>query len=151
MSKPLTGRTVFLFTAAAFGVIIAVNVTMAVQAVRTFPGLEVKNSYVASQQFEAKRDAQDALGWTVSTEYVDGHLTLVFNGEDGQPVTVHNLQVLIGRTTEAREDQRPEFALVDQAYTTPLDLARGKWMLQVSAEAEDGTAFHQRLALQVRG
>lgn len=151
MSKPLTGRTVFLITASAFSVIIAVNVTMAVSAVRTFPGLEVKNSYVASQQFQEKRDAQSELGWTVATDYVDGALKLTFTGTDGLPVKVQNLQVLVGRTTVAQDDQRPEFAIDGAAYRADLNLDRGKWMLQVQAEAEDGTPFQQRLSLQVRG
>ena len=51
---------------AAFGVIIGVNLVLALSAVRTFPGLEVKNSYVASQTFDERRAAQEALGWTVS-------------------------------------------------------------------------------------
>ena len=61
MAKPLTGRKVFLMFVAFFGLIIAVNVTMAVQAVKTFPGLEVANSYVASQTFDADRAAQERL------------------------------------------------------------------------------------------
>ncbi|MFN7052645.1 MAG: FixH family protein, partial [Gemmobacter sp.] len=59
----ITGRQVFAFTAGAFGIIIAVNVLMAYKAVSTFPGLEVKNSYVASQNFDTERRAQEALGW----------------------------------------------------------------------------------------
>ena len=39
---------------AAFGVIIAVNLVLAYNAVKTFPGLEVKNSYVASQEFNER-------------------------------------------------------------------------------------------------
>ncbi len=151
MSKPLTGRTVFLITASAFAVIIAVNVTMAVNAVRTFPGLEVKNSYVASQQFQDKREAQEALGWTVATDYADGRLKLAFKGQNGAPITVNNLQVMVGRTTVAEDDVQPQFEMVNGAYTADLDLGRGKWMLQVQAEAEDGTPFQQRLDLQVRG
>lgn len=46
--KELTGRHVLLMFVAGFGIIIAVNLTLAFSAVRTFPGLEVKNSYVAS-------------------------------------------------------------------------------------------------------
>ncbi len=46
----------------AFAVIIAVNLVLAFKAVRTFPGLEVENSYVASQTFDAERTAQEALG-----------------------------------------------------------------------------------------
>ena len=62
----IKGWHVFTGFALAFGVIIAVNLTLAFQAVRTFPGLEVKNSYVASQSFEQERrdqvDAQPAEG-----------------------------------------------------------------------------------------
>ncbi|MCW1949884.1 MAG: FixH family protein, partial [Octadecabacter sp.] len=42
---------------AAFGIIIAVNLTLAYKAVQTFPGLEVKNSYVAGQVFDENRIA----------------------------------------------------------------------------------------------
>ena len=57
----ISGRHVFAGFALAFGVIISVNLTLAYNAVQTFPGLEVANSYVASQQFDANRAAQEAL------------------------------------------------------------------------------------------
>lgn len=151
MPKELTGRHVFVITATAFGIIIAVNVTMAVNAVQTFPGLEVKNSYVASQQFQTRRDAQEDLGWQVRPTYDGGVLSLAFTDEAGQPVTVQNLQVLVGRTTVSQEDKLPEFQLEGGRFVTPLTLGRGKWMLQVQAQAADGTPFQQRLDLQIRG
>jgi hypothetical protein len=49
-----------------FGVIVTVNMTMAVFATRTFGGKVVENSYVASQQFNewlAAARAQEKLGW----------------------------------------------------------------------------------------
>jgi nitrogen fixation protein FixH len=148
----ITGRQVFLVTAGAFAVIIAVNVVMAWQAVSTFPGLEVKNSYVASQEFEAARDAQDALGWTLQPEYVAGEgLFLTFTDQAGLPVQVNGLEVLVGRTTSSTEDQRPEFVREAGRLVAPLDLAPGKWMLQVKAQAEDGTRFQQRIDLFVKG
>ena len=42
----ITGKYVFAITASAFAVIIGVNLVLAFKAVSTFPGLEVKNSYV---------------------------------------------------------------------------------------------------------
>ena len=48
-AKELTGKHVLFMVLAFFGVIIAVNFTMAYQAVSTFPGLEVRNGYVASR------------------------------------------------------------------------------------------------------
>jgi FixH len=65
----ITGPRVFAFTASAFAVIIGVNVFMAYQAISTFPGLEVKSSYVASQSFDAERAAQNALGLTLTQSY----------------------------------------------------------------------------------
>lgn len=147
----LTGRGVFAITATAFGVIIAVNVTLAWQAVRSFPGLEVANSYVASQSFEADRAAQEALGWTVASRYADGALQLTFRDAAGLPVTVRDLTVLVGRTTEARDDSRPTFRQEGGHYLAAVALAPGRWMLRVQAFAADGTAFRQRLGLTVRG
>lgn len=149
----LTGRKVLLITVTAFGVIIAVNVTMAVQAVSTFPGLEVRNSYVASQSFDADRAAQLALGWTLSRDYdpVTGVLRLAFADADGLPAPVADLSVLVGRATVARDDRRPVFAREGGAFVAPLNLPPGKWLLQVEARAADGTPFRQRLDLLVRG
>ena len=61
VERPLTGWHVLAMFVAFFGVIIAVNLTLAWQAISTFPGLEVENSYVASQTFDADRRAQVVL------------------------------------------------------------------------------------------
>jgi nitrogen fixation protein FixH len=149
----ITGRKVFLFTSAAFGVIIAVNLVMAYSAINTFPGLEVKNSYVASQSFQAERDAQIALGWTLTPEYDpgQGQLRLAFTDAAGAPVQVAALEVLVGRTTVANQDQSPAFDYAAGVYTSPVTLDPGKWMLRIDARAEDGTRFHQRIELMVKG
>ncbi|MEY4695583.1 MAG: hypothetical protein RIT14_11 [Pseudomonadota bacterium] len=145
----LTGRHVLAITVGAFSVIIAVNLVMAVQAVRTFPGLEVANGYVASQSFDADRKAQEALGWTVRPDYREGRLTLAVTDRDGLPAAVRSLEVLVGRTTEAKDDVVPVFARVAGVWQADVALARGKWMLKLEAEAPDGTAFRQRLELFV--
>jgi nitrogen fixation protein FixH len=63
MITQIKGWHVALAFGLAFGLIIAVNLTLAFNAIRTFPGLEVKNSYVASQSFDRDRQAQTALDW----------------------------------------------------------------------------------------
>jgi nitrogen fixation protein FixH len=68
MTRQLTGRHVALIIVAFFGVVIAVNVLMATLAVKTFGGVVVENSYVASQEFNrwlAQARAQEQLGWTI--------------------------------------------------------------------------------------
>lgn len=149
----ITGRKVLIFTVGAFGVIIGVNLVMAWQAISTFPGLEVKNSYVASQTFDAERAAQQALGWTLAHDYnaEAKELRLTFADAQGNPVAVRDLSVLVGRTTMSGQDQRPEFVGDIGNFVAPADLGPGKWMLQVKARAADGTLFQQRIDLFVRG
>lgn len=145
MQRELTGKHVLLITLAAFGVIIAVNITMAVKAVGTFPGLEVKNSYIASQGFDRERAAQTALGWTADAHYDGSTLTLAIMQQDGTPARVKNLDVTIGRPTHTRSDQKPEFIYREGAFHAPLALSAGVWNIHVIATAPDGTPFRQRL------
>lgn len=145
MTRELTGRHVLAITVGAFGIIIAVNLVMAVQAVKTFPGLEVKNSYVASQSFDRDRAAQQALGWVVTPEYSNGELSLIIRDRDGLPAQVKDLAVTIGRPTHIRDDQSPEFRYESGVYRAPVQLAPGNWNIHLTAHAPDGTLFRQRL------
>jgi nitrogen fixation protein FixH len=149
--RELTGRHVLAITVSAFAVIIAVNLTLAWQAVKTFPGLEVQNSYVASQGFNARKAAQEALGWQLDPTYKAGRIDLAFTDRDGLPVQVTSLEVLVGRTTTTAHDAWPEFTMMGDVYSAPLVLDRGKWMVKVTAEAPDGTLFEQRTELFVQG
>ncbi|MCX7888650.1 MAG: FixH family protein [Rhodobacteraceae bacterium] len=151
MTGEITGRKVFVFTAAAFAVIIGVNVVLAVQAVRTFPGLEVANSYVASQTFDADRRAQEALGWHLATHYDGAVLRLDLTGPDGRPVDVAKLEAVAGRPTEASDDVALAFHREQGAYVAPVVLGPGRWVLFVRAEAQDGTAYRKRLDLHAGG
>jgi nitrogen fixation protein FixH len=151
MMAEITGKHVFAVTASAFAVIISVNLLLAFKAVSTFPGLEVKNSYVASQGFNDRRAAQEALGWSLAPSYLDGRIDLAFTDRDGVPVAVEELDVLIGRTTSTAHDARPDFVQAGDVYTALLDLAHGKWMVKVTARSADGTLFEQRSELFVRG
>ena len=148
--REVTGRHVLGITVSAFAVIIGVNLTLAYKAVSTFPGLEVGNSYVASQEFNARRDAQLALGWTLTHAYASGRLHLGFTDTAGHPVEVRDLTVLIGRTTEAADDVMPAFAWLNGHYEAEVALKPGNWLLRVTATAADGTLFEQRQSFSVR-
>lgn len=68
MAKSFTGWHATAILIAFFGVVIAVNLTMATFATRTFGGVVVENSYVASQKYNrwlAAAKRQQDLGWTV--------------------------------------------------------------------------------------
>jgi nitrogen fixation protein FixH len=151
MGQELTGRKVFAITAGFFAVVIAVNLVLAVKAVKTFPGLEVDNSYVASQVFDKELAAQKALGWTLVHGYEGGHLTLAFTDRHGAPVEVQGLTAVVGRTTEAAEDTTPQFAYANGIYAAEVALRPGKWMILLEARSAAGVRFHQRLDLVVKG
>ena len=68
-------------------------------------------------------------------------MTLAFLDRSGQPVTVSNLQLLVGRTTEAKDDTFPAFVQDGAVYGSDLPLNRGKWMVKPTATSADGTLF----------
>lgn len=147
--KPLTGRKVLVITLTAFGVVIGANLALLVFAVGTFPGLEVKNSYVASQSFDKDLAAQEALDWTVSTFFDGGVFELGIQDETGSPIQVKSLDVSVGQATHAREDQSLDLQGRNGRYFTTLSLPPGNWQIRVRAVAQDGTLFQQRLPLVV--
>lgn len=146
--KQITGWHVFGAFALAFGIIISVNMTLAVQAVRTFPGLEVKNSYVASQSFDEERRAQVALNWDVAATLRANELRLEIT-QDGAPVEAQIQSAVFGRATSVVHDQMPEFFFDGDAYVAIVEGGTGNWNLRLRATAADGTPFQQRIIVQV--
>jgi len=147
----MTGPKVLAIMLGAFGTIIAVNLTLAYSAVSTFPGLEVKNSYVASQNFNEELAAQQALGWTVEADLVGSELVLSITGRDGYPAQVATLDAILGAATHVRDDQRPDFVFLDGAFRAPVQIAPGNWNIRLRATSADGTLFQQRVVLHVKG
>ena len=146
-----TGRQVLGWFVVGFGVIIAVNVFMATQAVRTFPGMEVANSYVASQSFDRDREAQLRLGWTVTPRVEAGLLKVSVAGPDGGAVVPDVVSAVIGRSTERKDDVTlPLMAVAVGDLVAPVDLQPGMWVLWLELKAADGTSFRQRREIVVR-
>lgn len=68
MTKRFSGPHMAAILLSFFGIVVAVNFTMAMFATRTFGGVVVDNSYVASQKYNgwlAAARRQDQLGWTI--------------------------------------------------------------------------------------
>ena len=148
--KEFTGRHAVMVFVGFFGVIITVNLALAYNAVRTFPGLEVKNSYVASQEFDLRRSAQEALGWSVYASASDTQVQLEITDADGQPVEVAKLTATLGRATHVQDDQNPDFRFNGKAYVAPAQLRAGNWNIRMVARAKNGTEFAQRVILHVK-
>ena len=149
--RRFTGKHAAAVFIGSFAVIISVNILLAVSAVRTFPGLEVKNSYVASQKFDGRRTAQETLGWSVRADAKGGLVILAITDVNGQPVEVADLKATVGRATHVKDDITPEFRFDGDAYVAKAELDEGNWNIRMVARAEDGTEFSQRVVLHVRG
>ena len=147
-AKELTGRKVLMILLAAFGIILAVNMTLLYNAVKTFPGLEVKNSYVASQTFDDRANAQRSLGWVPKVKYADGQMNLSIFA-NGEFIFLETIDVRVGRPTHGREDVIPVLLRDTIGYWFNIDLGEGKWFIYVNAETASGEPFAQRLEIFV--
>lgn len=148
MTREIKGWHVFCAFAFAFSIIISVNLTLAFNAVATFPGVEVKNSYVASQSFDVDRAQQQALNWDVSATVKDDVLKL-FILKDGKAIAPQIETATFGRATNVTADQTPVFIFDGTALVAPVEANGGNWNLRLKARAEDGTLFQQRIIVRV--
>ncbi|WP_147111165.1 FixH family protein [Tateyamaria sp. syn59] len=150
MIKELKGWHVLAMFCVGFGIIISVNLTMAFQALSTFPGLETRNSYMVSQVFDEEREAQEALGWNVRLE-TRGDMLALYIDDDIGPVVPHIQAATLGRATHVSQDMVPDFRHDGTRFVATIpELAPGNWNLRLAAVAPDGTDFRQRIVLRVR-
>ena len=146
--KPLTGRKVLAIAALSFGAIIAANLTLAYSAVQSFPGIEVKNGYIASQTFERDRAAQERLNWTTVASYFGGQLTISVLDATGAPAPIRDVAIHIGRPTTAAEQLDITSASNAKGWSLNVDLATGPWRLDLSGVSASGDRFRQHLMVK---
>lgn len=78
-SRQFTGRHMLAIMVTWFGIVIAVNITMAVLANTSWTGLLAKNGYVASIDFKKDEEARAAAaerGWDVAATADGEHVTI---------------------------------------------------------------------------
>lgn len=151
--RPFTGKHMLLVMVAFFGVIIAVNVTLAVFANGSWTGLVVKNSYVASQKFNQAIDAaraQDAMGWqAVLTASPEG-LRVALSGRDKSGITGMNVQAKIGRPVAEAFDQIVQLSDMGAGiYTAGIDLAPGQWQAELVVSDMSGLLWRRQLRFEI--
>ena len=125
----ITGWHAALMLVAFFGVVIAVNITMALFATRTFGGVVVENSYVASQEYNqwlAAAERQKALGWKFSTGIDASRRVTV--GTELQGAQVRGF----ARHPLGREPDVPlAFVAIDSGYRSSGQLPAGRWSVHL--------------------
>ncbi len=139
----LTGRHVLIGILAGFAVILTANMAMVIAATGSFPGLVVKNSYVASQGFNARSAELSELGWRATIGYSGEALTATIQTRGGSPAAAQNVVAVIGRPSDARSDRTIELSRDPStgAFVSAVPLEAGQWRVALKAEAVDGTIF----------
>jgi nitrogen fixation protein FixH len=137
--RAFTGWHMAGVMALLFGSVIAANATLAVMASRTWTGLVVKNSYVASAHFEAdtaRRVQGAAQGWHLTAAHEPGRLLVTVTDADG-PVRGIELTGRAGRPSHDREDRSLVFEQRGEGYEASVDLGPGVWIGEVEVRRPD--------------
>jgi nitrogen fixation protein FixH len=137
MTGRFTGWHMTGIFVAFFAVVIAVNMVMAIVAVRSFGGTVVDNSYVESQKFNrylAQARAQGRLGWRDDVALDTGrHVMLALTDAKGAPVA----RVRITAVAEHPLGRAPDIKLAFHEvapgrYASDVRLPIGRWQLRAN-------------------
>lgn len=137
MTRPFTGYHMLAWTVGFFVIVISVNAIMATIAERSFTGVVVENSYVASQHFNrwlAEAKAQDKLGWNAAIGHDRAHVTVRLTGPQAlignatlTGTAIHPLGYLPDRMLHFARGEHGEYRSLER-------LPPGRWQVRVSAK-----------------
>lgn len=152
--RPITGRTVFIATAAFFGVVIAVNLVMIKFAVETLPGTEVDSAYRASLAYGAEIKAAQAQAqrqWRVDAHIerqADGRALVRVEARDrnGAPLVGLAFTGRLERPADKRADKDIVLAEVESGVYrgTVASVTPGQWDLVLESDGSGERLFLSR-------
>lgn len=143
----IRGVHVLMGMLAFFGIVIAVNVVFAVEAIRSFPGEDVRRSYLQGLNYNstlAERRAQAAMGWQARASIVETEngpaVRVLLRDAAGQPIDRAALDGELRWRADARRDRPLTFQSVGAgAYVAPLEsLPEGRWVMRAQARNPQG-------------
>ena len=138
-----------------FGTIISVNLVMAWNAVRSWSGLVVQNTYVASQEFNGK--VAEARAFAKSG--IEGALTIengrvVYRAVDakGAPLSADAVTAVFKRPVDEREDfSLPLEKTGKGEFFAERAITPGQWVVDISTTSGGERIFHQTVRTVVKG
>lgn len=153
-AQGFTGFHMWVLAISFFGVIITVNVGMAVLASRSWTGLVVQNSYVASQEFETKRlahEKQKAAGWRAIFTYSAGRARLAVTDDANAALDLGEVVLSLHRPVGGHDDQQVTLArTADGRYEAAIaKLSEGVWDAAIVAPETALGPFELRERIRV--
>ncbi|WP_117434484.1 FixH family protein [Acuticoccus kandeliae] len=138
--KEFTGWHMLIILVLFFGVIIAVNITMAVLATTSWTGLLAKNGYVASIDYardQAQREAAEALGWAISMDEEDGIVVLNVTDLAGDPLRAA-VTADVTRAVSGEETHPLHLSPVGGGhFRAEAPLGKGRWIVSAHVTRDD--------------
>lgn len=152
--KRFTGWHFLAVIVAFFGVVIAVNVGLAVVAARSWTGIVVEDSYASGQDFNEKVQLareQDALGWHSSLTYDAGIVRLAITDASGAPLGASDVSASFTRQIGDADDQTVALRRQpDGSFAAPARLAPGNWRIVATAQTTPHGAYERRTDIVVK-
>ncbi|MEQ3747329.1 MAG: FixH family protein [Henriciella sp.] len=135
--KRLTGWHVLFIMLGFFGVVFAVNGVFLYHAITSFPGEDVKKSYVQGLNYNQTlnaRAAEAALGWKAQMGVQDDALIVRLQDAKDMPLTGYTVIVEARRLTNDAEDHVLTLnAESEGTYSVATsELSEGQWRLKAS-------------------
>lgn len=149
-----TGRHMAMIIVAFFAVVVGVNVTMATLARWSWSGLVVRNTYVASQEFNGKVAAareQAALGWSARLDLADGRVEVALVDAGGRAVPLESARLNLRSPATDREDSSVALTRDGDAFAGKLSLRDGAWVAEIVATAAGGREWHDTRRILIQG
>lgn len=141
----ITGWHVLAGIGSFFAVVIAVDVTFTVLALKTFPGQVSATPYEDGLQYNreiARAEAQDRLGWRAAAEAAPGVVSVQFVDSAGVPVQGLTVTGRLERPATEAGKIAPKFAEVAPGrYAAPTGAIEGAWDLTAEAVDSQGRRF----------
>lgn len=150
-----TGRHMLAVMVAFFGVVISVNVYMAWQATHSWSGLVVKNTYVASQEFNGKvaeAKALAATGITGSASVSGSEIRYELRHSERGPVEADVVTLQFKRPVGVSEDFSVDLTRISEGvFVARRDVPPGTWIVEASAARNGERILHNTERLAVPG
>ncbi|MGP2490789.1 FixH family protein [Mesorhizobium sp. PUT5] len=153
-SGEFTGRHMLLTMVAFFGVIIAVNLTMATFARTSWTGLVVENTYVAGQQFNRKAEegrAQAALHWSGRLTLAAGAIRYELADASGARIVPRAVTLAFRHPAYEAQDRTIRLGrAADGAFASDETVPDGVWIVEIDADVGRDLPYRQVERIQVR-
>jgi|JI10StandDraft_1071094.scaffolds.fasta_scaffold24869_8 nitrogen fixation protein FixH len=153
-ARPFTGRHMLFIMLAFFATVFTANMTMVYFASHSWTGLVVKNSYVASQEFNATTEKM------LANAAVDAHPVLSFEGgvlrlalktKTGEAVAASNVKLSLGRPSNESQDTSFDLVTVGAGlFESTQSFGPGQWEGMITADVPGHGNWSRPVALFVK-